>query len=704
MRWLTLAITIFLFGLNFSPLAEASTASSGPVSTGWLQHPDHPPVEVRLSLTGVAYADSKQVQGLLEVRLHGDWKTYWRSPGEGGIAPMAHWQASQNLSHVDWQWPTPQRYEVSGVETVGYKANVAFPLSFHVNNWQQPVSVQGQLTMSSCTDICVLTDYDIKLAFVPSQLEPNDNIHFLFQQALSQVPSKLSASSTESMSVKEAIWSAYSNQLYIRLQAPTHFINPDVFVDSLVTDIRDITVKRPDIHFNKNELELTVDVEHWLGDLDLTDQPIQLSIVDEQFAYELQVKPKGGTVPASLAASNHSGEPLSWGALVLFSLLGGFILNIMPCVLPVLGMKLQSVLTENRQQSVVRKQFLSSAAGIVVSFWLIAAGLLALKFSGSAIGWGIQFQSPYFLGFMVVVTWLFTLNLAGIFSIRLPSNMGTWAATKGDQSMGGHFVQGMFATLLATPCSAPFLGTAIGFALAASALQMLAIFTLLGIGMALPWILVAAQPRLAGLLPKPGHWMNITKVVFSFMLAATTVWLMFLLRSHIDLVIWRVIFSVVTVLSSILVWRTYGSKGLAISVAFGFLSLFAAVFFAVLTADDLNEQPNWQVLNVDRINQEVAVGKVVFVDITAKWCITCKANEVGVLLQNPVYTALQASDVVLMQGDWTVPNDYVTTYLKSHNRFGVPFNIVYGPGAPKGIELPVILTNQAVIDALEKAR
>lgn len=700
MRWLTLAITIILFSLSFSPLAQASSASSSPVTTGWLQHPDHPPVEVRLSLTGVTQPESNEVEGLLEVRLQNDWKTYWRSPGEGGIAPMASWQHSNNLAAVQWQWPAPERYSVSGVETVGYKENVAFPLTFQVNQWHQPVLLQGVLTMSSCTDICVLTDYNINLEFIPPQLVPNSDMYFRYQQALSQVPSLLSTTSNENMEVKEAYWLAQRSQLQVRLQALTNLQNPDVFIDSLAPDLRDITVKQPQISYSGNELELVVNIEHWLGDLDLVGQPIQLSIIDNHFAYELQIEPIAG----SMGGLGNNSEPLHWGMLILFSLLGGLILNIMPCVLPVLGMKLQSVLTENRQQGLVRKQFLASAAGIVVSFWLIAAGLLVLKYSGSAIGWGIQFQSPYFLGFMVMVTWLFTLNLAGVFSLRLPSNMNTWAATKGDQSMAGHFVQGMFATLLATPCSAPFLGTAIGFALAASALQMFTIFTLLGIGMALPWILVAAKPRLALLLPKPGNWMNITKVVFSFMLAATTVWLLFLFRGHINLSVWRFIFVTIALITGVLVWRTYGAKGVAISFVFGFLSLFGAIAFAVLSADDLNAQPNWEKLQVQQINQEVAAGKVVFVDVTAKWCITCKANEVGVLLQNPVYKALQASDVVLMQGDWTVPNDYVTSYLKTHNRYGVPFNIVYGPSAPYGIELPVILTSQAVINALEQAR
>ena len=695
MRWLT---HILFYVLTF--MVVAAQASTTTTTTGWLQNSDHPPVQVQLSLTGTTEPATNEVHALLEVSLSDDWKTYWRSPGEGGIAPHADWSASQNIEQVRWDWPAPQRYQVSGIETVGYKQHVAFPLHIHVTDWQKPVHLKGTLTMSSCTDMCVLTDYAIQLAFVPSALQPKEQVFFKYQQALGQVPVAIQNAEQHGITLEHALWHAETGQLHVRLQAPSPLVNPDVFIDTFASDIRDITVKPPALKTEGKQLEFSVAIEHWLGEVDLANKPIQLTLIDESFAYEVQVNPKYGLPPAAAGA-----EPeLSWGLLIVFSLLGGLILNIMPCVLPVLGMKLQSVLTENRQQALVRKQFFVSAAGIVVSFWFIAAGLLALKYSGSAIGWGIQFQSPYFLGFMVLVTWLFTLNLAGVFSIRLPGNMGTWAASKGDQSLAGQFVQGMFATLLATPCSAPFLGTAIGFALAASAMQMLAIFTLLGVGMALPWILVALWPRLANLLPKPGNWMNVTKVVFSFMLAATTIWLLFLLRTHIELLHWRLLFGILLLISLVLVWRIYGARGIAISVAFGFLSLFGAIAFAVLTSDEVKPRPHWQPLKVHAIEQEVNAGNIVFVDVTADWCITCKANEVGVLLQNPVYKALQGQNVVLMQGDWTRPNDYVTNYLKAHNRYGVPFNKVYGPSAPEGIELPIILTPQAVMAAFENAR
>lgn len=697
MRWLT---HILFYVLTF--MVFAAKASALNMTTGWLQHPDHAPVQVQVSLTGTTEPSEGVVHALLEVQLSDDWKTYWRSPGEGGIAPTASWSESINVEQVEWQWPAPQRYQVAGVETVGYKEQVAFPLHIQVSDWQLPVHLQGVLTMSSCTDMCVLTDYDITLSFTPGELEPNESLYFNYQQALGQVPRTVTNAEQQGLLVEQVVWDEARSALQVQIQTPSTLVNPDVFVDTFAQDIRDITVKPPQLTFAGQQLEFTVDIEHWLGDVDLVGKPIQVSLVDDAMAYELQVYPQAGSLNSRLSEAKTA--ELSWAALILFSLLGGLILNIMPCVLPVLGMKLQSVLTDNRQQALVRKQFLASAAGIVVSFWLIAAGLLILKHSGSAIGWGIQFQSPYFLGFMVLITWLFTLNLAGVFSIRLPGNMSTWAANKGDQSLSGQFVQGMFATLLATPCSAPFLGTAIGFALAASALQMMTIFTLLGIGMALPWILVAAQPRLALLLPKPGRWMNVTKVLFSFMLAATTVWLLFLLRNYMDLNLWRALFALLVLTSIVLVWRMYGARGVAVSIAFGFMSLFGAIAFAVLTSDDVNPRPSWQPLKVHKIEQEVAAGNLVFVDVTADWCITCKANEVGVLLQNPVYQALQAPDVVLMQGDWTRPSEYVTQYLKSHNRFGVPFNKVYGPGAPQGIELPVLLNQQAVMAAFKHAR
>lgn len=294
--------------------------------------------------------------------------------------------------------------------------------------------------------------------------------------------------------------------------------------------------------------------------------------------------------------------------------------------------------------------------------------------------------------------------MLGLFEIRLSSNTNTWMATKGDSSYVGHFTQGMFATLLATPCSAPFLGTAVAFALATTIPTMFGIFTALAVGMALPWIIVAAFPSIALALPKPGAWMNRVKYLFGGMMLITSVWLFSLLRPHVPQLWLYAILAVSVCLLLVRLVQVHGIKT-AGAVALLLLSVISAsLFVEKATSKMLPPEPEWEALSTEVIDEHVANGQVVFVDVTADWCVTCKANKIGVLLQDPVYSVLTEGDVVPMEGDWTVPSDSVTSYLQDHNRFGVPFNVVYGPNAPEGIELPVILTSDAVMEAIEKAR
>ncbi|NVO99187.1 thioredoxin family protein, partial [Photobacterium damselae subsp. damselae] len=274
-------------------------------------------------------------------------------------------------------------------------------------------------------------------------------------------------------------------------------------------------------------------------------------------------------------------------------------------------------------------------------------------------------------------------------------------------SYGGHFVQGMFATLLATPCSAPFLGTAVAFALGANYLTLFAIFTALAVGMAAPWLLIALFPQLANALPKPGMWMNTVKTIFGLMMLVTSLWLLSLMANFFSLKIVIVIGVIALALLLSQLWRIKGKRATLLTVGFLIIVTAIGLIIGSLTADKwakpLPQDHHWTPLNVEQIKQDVAQGKTVFVDVTADWCITCKANKVGVILQEPVYSALDQENIVLMRGDWTKPSDYVTNFLQSHGRFGVPFNIVYGPAAPNGIELPVILTSEQVLDALKQA-
>ncbi|MCE2593868.1 thioredoxin family protein [Motilimonas cestriensis] len=680
-----------LVSLCLSLLCSFSLSAA---STGWLTNPQHPPIQVQLTLTGEKDVSSQTLAAILQVKLDGDWKTYWRAPGEGGIAPSVDWQQSSNVKQVDWFWPVPKRFNTLGLETLGYQDEVTFPLQIQLAQLDRETQLRGKFTLSSCTTVCVLTDYELALDFNATDLTGDSNAMYLYNKAMVQVPQ----TQPQQAQLSQLTWDQAQQQISFTITGKT-WDKPDVFI-----------IGDPDTYFKieqlqpeQNQLKGLISVKGWLGEVNLEQQLLTLVVADKELAIEVSKLAQAGNIDFSAFKQNTIG----WPSMLLIALLGGLILNIMPCVLPVLGMKLSTVLTaKNQSQGQIRKQFIASAFGIISSFWLLALAVLLLKVSGQSIGWGIQFQQPWFIGFMALITTLFALNMLGLFEIQLPSALQTKLATSGGHSYLGHYVQGMFATLLATPCSAPFLGTAVAFALGANTLSLFIIFTALGVGMALPWLVIATAPQLARYLPRPGRWMQQIKIFFSVLLLATSIWLISLLHSFVGGWLW-VIFGVLAIGLCILIKQKYGAKIALICISLSFIGLGAIGITAALTSEQwaspLNPELAWHMLDQQDIDQQVAQGKTVFVDITADWCITCKANKVGVLLQQPVYDALQQPNIYLMKGDWTKPAPHISDYLQQNGRYGVPFNIVYGPNAPEGIALPVILNSEDVISAINRA-
>lgn len=696
-----IALLIFLLSFFTLPAYAQSTHAS---NTGWLTNQNHLPVKARFVLTGQVNSQDKTVAGFLEVKLSDDWKTYWRSPGEGGIAPSMTWDSSTNINDIDWDWPLPKRFDLLGIETLGYKGSVIFPMTLHVDDLSKPTSFNSNLTLSSCTTICVLTDYPFELTFVPSQLTLNKTAMHAIAQGISQVPRPSAL-----VSEKSVLWDADKGQVQVSVSLKNSGISwqhPDVLLDGSSEKVSDVSFTAPTITVNGNTLTATFNASSWLGDVDLENELIAITIADKSLDGTSFLAEEQATIKSGIIIN--TAPDISLIQAFLFALIGGLILNIMPCVFPVLGMKLNSVITSTGlERKQIRYQFIASALGIFASFMVIAIFLTALKLSGSAIGWGIQFQNPWFIGLMIAITALFSLSMFGLFEVRLPSNVNTWVATRGDNSYTGHFTQGMFATLLATPCSAPFLGTAVTFALATNIPTLFAIFAALAIGMGLPWLLIAVFPSLVKLLPKPGNWLNKVRIGFGIMMLVTSIWLLSLLAHHLPL-FWVLLIGLIFVVA--LMKRTkavYGAKTMAIiGVIVITLSAGAMIIGSMATkhwVTPLANEPNWVPLSTAVIKERVANGQTVFVDVTAQWCVTCKANKIGVLLQDPVYSVLQSPKVVPMQGDWTTPSESVTQYLQANNRFGVPFNIVYGPNAPQGIPLPVILSSDLVLDAIRQA-
>ncbi|QQX82463.1 thioredoxin family protein [Shewanella sp. KX20019] len=666
------------------------SSSTWAQSTGWIENPNHPPVKVKFMLTGELDPVSQTLPAVLEVKLEDDWKTYWRSPGEGGIAPSINWDKSDNLAHVSWDWPKPEAFSLLGLQTFGYKHDVIFPMQLQIKDFNQPLNLKGLLTLSSCTNICVLTDYEINLDIDLKSMTADPGAMFAYNKATSSVPQRKTSADIN------LGWDQAKQQLEVVInEGDWHY--PQLIIDGEP----DVSFKLKHVETNSDEqgnkqLKAIFDGSSWLGETDVVGKALNVTVIEADTAIEYS---------AAVTSVDIIDNGSSLWTMLLIALLGGLILNVMPCVLPVLGMKLSAVVAApSFNKTKIRQQFLSSALGILVSFWLLAGFIFTLKITGQAIGWGVQFQNPWFIGFMALVTSIFAINMLGAFEINLPSSVQTKLATTGGNDNRGHFLQGMFATLLATPCSAPFLGTAVAFALGADAISLFVIFTALAVGMALPWLLVAAVPQVANYFPKPGRWMNVVKVIFAGLLLITSLWLISLLANFIAITILWFAAVILVLLFITLMAKVHGSAAVIASIS---MAILISAITAFATSDNwaspLPTDLSWTPLQQSDIQTKVANGQTVFVDVTADWCITCKANKVGVILQDPVYSRLKQADIDLVIGDWTKPSAPITDYLQRHNRYGVPFNVVYGPNAPDGIQLPVILTAKQVVDAINQA-
>ncbi|MGS4678383.1 protein-disulfide reductase DsbD family protein [Enterobacter soli] len=650
------------------PLSQAA-------DTGWLRAADNQHASVRLR---AQTENSGETHLLLDVTLQKGWKTYWRSPGEGGIAPAITWH--QPLEAL-WRWPTPERFDVAGITTQGYHGDVSFPITLRGN---VPERLSGVLTLSTCSNVCILTDYPFSLDLTVST---GGDFDYDYNRAMGTLP--LSSGLTSALSARYA-----SGKLTVTAQRDAGWQQPSLFIDSM----DDIDFGKPSFSVRDGTLTATVPVSDSWGETapNLSGKTLSLVLADSGQAQESSL----------LIGQGSSATAPALGWVLLMALVGGLILNVMPCVLPVLAMKLGTLMqTEHQARGQVRRQFLALVCGIVISFLALALMMTVLRLGNQALGWGIQFQNPWFIAAMALVMVLFSASLLGLFEIRLPSSASTFLATRGGNGLAGHFWQGAFATLLATPCTAPFLGTAVSVALAAPLPLLWGIFLAMGIGMSLPWLLVVAWPGLAQRLPRPGRWMNTVRVVLGLMMLGSSLWLLSLLGVHIG-TLPVITLGVVLILILLLVtaWRYRWQTALRA----GALAIVVAGAVAFVTGsggeNSRRDRVNWQPLSEQAIARALAENKRVFVDVTADWCVTCKANKYNVLLRDDVQDALSAPDIVALRGDWSRPSASISQFLTTRGSAAVPFNQIYGPGLPQGHVLPALLSREAVLTTLSDAK
>ncbi|MDA0656790.1 MAG: thioredoxin family protein, partial [Proteobacteria bacterium] len=616
---------------------------------------------------------------------------------------------SHNVASDKIHWPAPLRFSVLGLETLGYKKEVVLPLDVALRE-NGAAEIKLRLDYLVCAEICI--PYNSNLALdLPAGPEEASSLANLVARYRAQVPMRdnrhgISFEGAEFRRMERGV------EIVLAIRGKEPFVAPDVFMEG------------PDgSYFGRPKVTLSSDKRRaWLrvkaGGVKaeaFEKAGLIATLVDRDRSLEAKVAvdfkaalPDAPTISASPNQGHVAESTLL--SILLLAVLGGLILNIMPCVLPVLSIKLLGAIGKSGQdRATVRAGFLASAAGIVFSFLLLAGFLIALKAGGMVVGWGIQFQQPVFLAFLTVVLSLFAYNLFGLYEITMPRWVGNLVAGQGpEKNLVGHFMTGALATLVATPCSAPFLGTAVGFALSRGWLEIVAVFAALGVGLAVPYLLVAAFPSLAAKLPRPGAWMIWVRKIMGAALAITVLWLLYVVASVIGHDGALVLLAFVLIMGAALGLRRIPSSGVgrqAVKIVIA-LSLAAVIFPATwerAPADSRQYKGAWQAFDQAEIKRLVADGKTVFVDVTADWCVTCQVNKKLVLDVGEVGKKLRSGNVVAMRADWTRPSDKISAYLAGFGRYGIPFNAVYGPLAPDGIALPELLTSGLVLEAFARA-
>jgi suppressor for copper-sensitivity B len=693
--WIILAGAFLLSAIYCGPATAAATS--------WITDPHG---AARLVSAVEATGSSTLVDVGLQLRLTPGWHTYWRNPGDAGIPPTIDWKGSENFAGAEIAWPAPKRLRpVAGLETVGYEDGVVLPIAVRVVQPGATLHLHAEVDYASCKDICIPYHASLDLTLPAGLARPGPEAPLLAEARafvpgdLSAVQWKLLGATVESQSEGAVLSARFAS-------SGGSFLSPDLFIEGLQ-------------HGSPSSPEITISDAGKVATLRVSiageaaaamaGKNLYLTVVDGERAAETEITPVLGSLPP-LAAN------MGRVAVLGLALLGGLVLNLMPCVLPVLSLKLMALAGyAGAERRAARLGLLAAAAGVIVSFGLLATALILLKAAGHAIGWGIQFQQPWFLAGMAMVTAIFAMSLWGLIPILLPARVAdAVASVHGVARFGNAFLTGALATLLAASCSAPFVGTAVGFALSGGLIDIALVFGALGLGMASPFLAIAVFPGLIGLLPRPGRWMIWLERVLGLALLGTAVWLLSVLALDAGGQVALITGGALALLLPVLAWRQRPRRhelarrildaiAIALAVVVVLVPSLRGEVVSLTAASSRAAVEQWQRFDEAALHRSVASGKVVFVDVTAAWCLTCKANELTVLDRPPVADRLRDVRVVAMRADWTRADPLITAYLQSFGRYGVPLDVIYGPAAPQGIPLPELLTSGAVIDAFARA-
>jgi thiol:disulfide interchange protein DsbD len=699
-------------------------------------------VTVTLVSDVAAIESGKSFTLALRMQHEPHWHSYWIAPGTGFPTALT-WTLPAGFKAGAIQWPTPHVVQDTAGKITG---NGYIDENFLLLEITAPAGLTpgATLTFSAaaewlmCKDVCMPGDAKLEIAFpvVTGSAPADSKWTGAIAATRRQLPKPATGWTVTASHTDKTATLRLTPQPGTKHQpADLHFFAADGLTDysqanTVTQDKGTWVITAPlDPAADKNATKLTgvlASANGWSDgsgydglNIDVTFSGNQSAAVSQSSLPGFRASENPGQTPGGQqAATGNPQPPAAAGSLLgtlLLAFVGGMILNLMPCVFPVLGIKILGFVNQSgNDRKKITAHGLVFALGVLISFWTLAGVLLVLRAGGSQLGWGFQLQSPAFVFGMAVFMLIFALNMSGLFEIGL-SATGVGGDLQMKEGFSGSFFTGALATLVATPCSAPFLAPALGAALSLSALESIMIFTAIAIGLALPYLLLSIFPQAIKMLPKPGAWMETFKQFMAFPLYATVGWLLWVLAGQTrddDNALLLIAFGFVLV--AMATWA-YGRFGQAHGKPKR--QMFGRVFAAVLLAGGLytgwpksveagpagTYQVTWEKWSPEAITTAQAAGKFVYVDFTARWCATCQTNKAAVFHDQAVLAELQRKNVVLLRGDWTNRDPKITAELARWNRSAVPFNLIYAPGKPDPVVLPELLTAGKVLEAFAQA-
>jgi thiol:disulfide interchange protein DsbD len=609
----------------------------------------------------------------IKMDMQKNWHTYWKNPGDSGGPIKVSWNLPDGVAVSDIYWPTPKLIPYSPLMTYGYKDFVIFPFKVTYESFNELKNIKADIDFLICDDICVPEKAQIDTSFEKISYSQE------LKKWINKVPNvtfPILANQNE-------------NNLQLRFSFNDDIENIYFFID------------QQDIVLHSKVQNLSKEKDNWLLSISTENNPKH----NEKLKGVIVINDESYLIDSDLSINSYSKEAITIIKALIFAFIGGLILNLMPCVFPIISLKVLSFISLGGDSTFkIRAHSIMFSFGVLASFLFIATLLIILKSSGSSVGWGFQLQSPLIVGLLSLI--MFLIGLILLMDINLGTSF-TRLGSIGSNSTNysSSFATGVLAVVVASPCTAPFMGAAIGYALIQPSSVTLPVFLSLGLGFAFPYLLISFRPSLISSLPQPGKWMETLKEFFAFPMFATALWLLwvFSLQTSAGALI-NLLISILLI--SFIMWfytkvsQNYLKFLLPITLIL-ILIFQINQFLSISTIDENNDDsnPTWNIGTEDEL---VSNNQAYLINFTAAWCITCQANDKVALSRRSVKEYLKNNNIKYIIADWTNRDENILKVLNKYGRSGVPLYVFWKPGMQDPIILPSILTESLVLDILSK--